>query len=106
MESISISPSSNWYRLPTRTRGLSHTRTVRVMAPLRTPSRRYFVNNTVRVYRHSLSRTERGVHLLSPVRNNVRSRRRSRESQRRGNRTASGGPCLETVRLPLYARLD
>src|SRR2546430_923988 len=46
IESISIAPPSIRYRLPAATRGRCHTRTLVVMSPDRTPSRRYFTNST------------------------------------------------------------
>src|SRR5437667_7749030 len=44
IESISISPSSMGYRLPTLTWGRCHIRTEQVISPLRTRSRRRLVN--------------------------------------------------------------
>ncbi len=50
IESISISPSSMRYREPTLTCGLFQIRTLQVISPRRTPSRRRLVNTMERVY--------------------------------------------------------
>src|SRR6266404_4873029 len=50
MESTSISPSSMRYRLPTVTWGYFHIRTLQVISPLRTLSRRRLVNTIGKSY--------------------------------------------------------
>src|ERR1017187_3841703 len=50
IESTSISPSSIRYRLPTLTWGRVHIRTLQVISPRRTPSRRRLANTMRRVY--------------------------------------------------------
>jgi hypothetical protein len=57
IESTSTSPPSIRYRCPTVTCGRCHTRTVVVIAPDRTPSRRYFVKSTPQFSR---ARTDSG----------------------------------------------
>ena len=50
IESTSISPSSILYRVPTLTWGRVHIRTLQVISPSRTPSRRRLLNTMRRVY--------------------------------------------------------
>src|SRR5260221_10184922 len=50
IESISMAPSSIGYRAPTLTCGYFHIRTLQVISPRRTPSRKRFVNTMGRGY--------------------------------------------------------